>query len=419
MHQFNIMLVPSVAIALLAVSVEPASAQLSGIGDKLKKKGERKADQKVDQAMNDAVDCMFGDKECIERAEKDGKKVVIVDKAGKPMPDEAVAAASGGAVGGAGGNSGSEVWRNYDFVPGKTVVYASDFSDERIGRVPADFELVRGNMQLVERDGVRMLEFSGNTVFRIPLKQKLAPGVSVEFDAQTGAPNLAIDMYFSPLATSVAKYPSDYASVWQRAGIYRKGTAVSAASGLWDISKRMHAVRFQYDGDYALLYIEHERAGNVPKANFEFTNAIEFHVAANPRGLAYLTNFVVAVGLDDLYSALKDKGEFTTRGIYFATASHEIRPESTPTLEKIQETLAKHPELAVTIEGHTDDRGEEKYNRELSERRARAVVDYLVASGIKTERLKSTGLGEGKPVADNGTAAGRQENRRVVIRRDP
>jgi OOP family OmpA-OmpF porin len=69
------------------------------------------------------------------------------------------------------------------------------------------------------------------------------------------------------------------------------------------------------------------------------------------------------------------------------------------------------------IEGHTDSIGKDAYNQKLSERRALAVREYLAAQGIAESRMIPTGFGESQPVADNKTAEGRAENRRVVLRR--
>jgi outer membrane protein OmpA-like peptidoglycan-associated protein len=69
--------------------------------------------------------------------------------------------------------------------------------------------------------------------------------------------------------------------------------------------------------------------------------------------------------------------------------------------------------MIIQINGHTDSRGTDAYNQELSERRARAVVDYLVQNGIDPGRATSRGFGSTRPVADNQTEAGRQLNRRV------
>jgi outer membrane protein OmpA-like peptidoglycan-associated protein len=78
------------------------------------------------------------------------------------------------------------------------------------------------------------------------------------------------------------------------------------------------------------------------------------------------------------------------------------------------------PFATALIEGHTDSIGTEAYNLALSDRRAKAVFDYLTSRGVSPDRLKSKGFGESQPVAPNDTAEGRQLNRRVMLTRtDP
>jgi outer membrane protein OmpA-like peptidoglycan-associated protein len=75
----------------------------------------------------------------------------------------------------------------------------------------------------------------------------------------------------------------------------------------------------------------------------------------------------------------------------------------------------EYPRANFTIEGHTDSVGSKATNQKLSERRANAVRDYLIANGIDANRLTAAGYGEDKPIASNATRAGRAENRRVEV----
>jgi len=77
--------------------------------------------------------------------------------------------------------------------------------------------------------------------------------------------------------------------------------------------------------------------------------------------------------------------------------------------------LNQYPDRDVEIEGHTDNVGSDTSNQSLSERRAESVKSYLLQQGIGTQRLSSTGKGEGQPIGDNNTETGRQQNRRVEI----
>jgi outer membrane protein OmpA-like peptidoglycan-associated protein len=104
----------------------------------------------------------------------------------------------------------------------------------------------------------------------------------------------------------------------------------------------------------------------------------------------------------------------TLRGVYFDFDKATIKPESRPALEDAAKILKDNPTIKVEIQGHTDSKGSEEYNLSLSDKRAWAVVNYLVQNfGIEQSRLTAKGYGEARPIADNGTDAGRALNRRV------
>ncbi len=84
-------------------------------------------------------------------------------------------------------------------------------------------------------------------------------------------------------------------------------------------------------------------------------------------------------------------------------------------LNSVGKVLAEFDQTVVEVAGHTDSTGSEQYNQSLSERRAGSVASYLRSQGVISDRLITVGMGELRPVADNGTAAGRQANRRVEI----
>ncbi|WP_167618129.1 OmpA family protein [Maribellus sediminis] len=102
--------------------------------------------------------------------------------------------------------------------------------------------------------------------------------------------------------------------------------------------------------------------------------------------------------------------------IYYETDSFHILPQSEPELQKLVEFLGENPELRVEIQGHTDSSGNPASNLELSKRRAKSVVDYLVEHAIQAGRLQSEGYGDTRPIASNETADGRKQNRRTTIK---
>ncbi|HEU4829173.1 MAG TPA: OmpA family protein [Gemmatimonadales bacterium] len=102
-------------------------------------------------------------------------------------------------------------------------------------------------------------------------------------------------------------------------------------------------------------------------------------------------------------------------GILFGFDSTTIQPQGRENLRTLAANLDKYPDTDLLIVGHTDDVGADSYNQTLSERRARAAADYLIAQGVDRSRLRTSGRGEIEPVAENTSESGRQENRRVEI----
>ncbi|OIQ03591.1 MAG: hypothetical protein COS82_05180 [Zetaproteobacteria bacterium CG06_land_8_20_14_3_00_59_53] len=102
-------------------------------------------------------------------------------------------------------------------------------------------------------------------------------------------------------------------------------------------------------------------------------------------------------------------------GVNFETNSDALTPASISILDGAVATLKKRADVRVEVGAHTDSRGKDSYNQQLSEKRAASVRAYLVGHGIAGDRLTSRGYGESKPVADNATAEGRAKNRRVEL----
>jgi outer membrane protein OmpA-like peptidoglycan-associated protein len=101
--------------------------------------------------------------------------------------------------------------------------------------------------------------------------------------------------------------------------------------------------------------------------------------------------------------------------VLFDTGKFTLKPGAREKLAKISGIILAHPGLTITVEGHTDSVGGDDYNMKLSEDRANAVRTYLVSQGLDSGIVTAQGFGKTRPVADNSTAAGRQQNRRVEM----
>lgn len=111
---------------------------------------------------------------------------------------------------------------------------------------------------------------------------------------------------------------------------------------------------------------------------------------------------------DGIIVTMKDK-------ILFDFNSAELKSGSRAALQKMADVFKKYDKTDMTVTGHTDNVGAASYNLQLSERRAKAVADYLVSLGVSRERMRIMGFGFERPVAGNDSAEGRSQNRRVEI----
>lgn len=101
--------------------------------------------------------------------------------------------------------------------------------------------------------------------------------------------------------------------------------------------------------------------------------------------------------------------------ILFDTGKAQLKPEAKTNLQKMADIMKKYPENILTVKGYTDNTGSEELNETLSEKRAASVKRTLVAAGLPEPVIGTVGFGPSNPVADNSSASGRQQNRRVEI----
>ncbi len=102
--------------------------------------------------------------------------------------------------------------------------------------------------------------------------------------------------------------------------------------------------------------------------------------------------------------------------IFFQTGKCELQPEGIEELKKLADIIKNYSKLKIQISGHTDNIGSEKYNQELSQKRADEIMYYLFSLGCNLHNMTAKGYGESRPIAPNDTAEGRAKNRRVEIR---
>lgn len=137
-------------------------------------------------------------------------------------------------------------------------------------------------------------------------------------------------------------------------------------------------------------------------------------------GLALLLNACATASTktqEDYSISQSDRGVViqSRDSILFDTGKADIKPTATPFLDQVATLLKTKSSASVLIEGHTDSTGSPKLHQPLSELRALRVMKELVDRGVDKSRIKAEGFGMVRPIADNGTDAGRQMNRRTEI----
>ncbi len=419
-------------------------AKAKQAGDKLGQRAEGKVDGAIDKGVDKLDECLFTDAACIKKAKADGKTVVLKDDQGNSVDAKGTPLAEAPASTPAPGASAappSAAWANFDFVPGNKVLYADDFSKDRVGNFPQRLELVGGNLEIVDWQGARWVRATGDAArFDVPLPQVLPARFTVEFDMVIVEDRL---LYQSVHAASASEPAGAYASLdggdvgaelpttalfmsqydaglgGGNAPTAKKafaGASIGGGSEDRAAQGKVFRVRLQADNRYVKMYVNQDRVANIPNGNFGRTNKLRFSLNGTSEQPVYVGNIVIAAGGSQLYDALLADGRVATQGIFFDTGSDRLKPESGATLKLIGDMLREHADLKLMIEGHTDNVGSAASNRSLSDKRAAAVKAHLVANfGIDVARLQSSGLGDTKPAAPNTTLEGRQQNRRVEL----
>jgi outer membrane protein OmpA-like peptidoglycan-associated protein len=431
-HAFLHALVLAVLAVPLVVAASPADAQILGrLKRSAKNAAQRELASQVDRMVTDAIRCKLDDPRCVKQAEEEGKPVVftdddgevIVDGDGNPIGDRASAAA-------AAQGPGQGVWSNYDFVPGERVLFYEDYAADRVGDFPRRLEFLNGTMEIVDAKGTPWLRATGGSAFAVELGETLPDRFTLEFPVLWSHGNQWMRVLFDVAEGQVVaprrlgNYRSPHLQIDERnTGIFSfdrsAPQAVRPVKG--KILNGPATIRLMADGRHVKAYVGETRVANIPRSEIGRARKIWFIVAdATEKNPMYVGAIRVAAGGADLYDKLETEGRVTTRGILFDIDSDRIRPESTPTLEEIGTLLKEHPDLRLSIEGHTDAAGDDAHNLALSERRAQSVRQLLIEQyGIVAARLEAVGHGEAKPVATNDTAEGRQSNRRVELVRLP
>ena len=328
---------------------------------------------------------------------------------------------------GAASAQSAKVWENYDFVPGNKILFFTDFSEDKVGNFARGLKYQGGPIEVVERNGAKVLRATGASEFLIPLGTRLPQRFTLEVDIIAPETVTLIQSFSFEGGAEFDRGDASANVSWNTREAWIQGGGKDAGNGSVNIPEAMTPLlagkvahlRVLMDSGYFKMYVNERRLFNIPELPFRRDTSIRVLVQASEEAgqEVYLTSIRVAESETDvLYDALAAKGRWSTQGILFATGKADLQPESRPVLKEIAATLKQHTDLKILIEGHTDNVGSAPSNLTLSDARAAAVKAALVSGfGADGSRITTKGFGDTKPVKPNASAAGRAQNRRVEV----
>ena len=411
-----------VCMSLLFSMNMSAQGWLEKVGQKAvntaKQKVENRAAKKAGEATDKALDKL--EKKDKKNVETEENKDAGVQTADKSVQEEKLTATS-----------------KYDFIPGEKVIFFDDFSQDAVGDFPALWNtngsgevvttnLFPGNwMKFVMKECVwtdALLQLPDNYTIEfdvIPIGGLEGQGMSGWNMRLMQAKNAkAWDGGSAPgnggIEFSIEYFGRPSYHTW----LYGKECELAKLNGYKEgdefkekINQKYH-IAIWVQKTRVRIYQNQDKLFDAPKA-FP-TGCVNPNRLRFEYGAAMISNVRIAVGAPDTRSKLITEGKLVTYGIYFDVNKDVVKAESFGTLKSIADVLKENPDVRIKIVGHTDSDGDNAKNLDLSQRRAKSVMNELVnVFGIEASRMETDGMGETKPVAPNDTPVNKALNRRV------
>lgn len=392
------------ACTLLCMLALPAHSQfIKKLGQKVKDKVNERVDQKTDQAIDHSLDKT-------EEAAK-GHKGGSGNNGQSSDSNN-----SGGGKEPASQVPTLQTYRNYDFVPGDTIIFQSNLADEQVGEIPSQFTVLNGQMDVQEDNGENVIHVpkgAGATMTpRMTNATYMPDQFTVEFDFKNetfGMNHLMVDfgqrVYYSggEDITPGMTFGSDNIT-WTLGDVaYPEGLNL-------ENPMKWHHVAVAINKTVGKVYIDQFRVANVNNLTGKPQNVT---IDVNGYENSFIKNIRIAAGGINIYKQSTTPARIVMHGILFDVDKAVLRPESMGSINEIYNLMKKNPSLKFEIDGHTDNTGDAAHNLTLSQQRADAVKAQLVSMGIDGSRLSTKGFGDTKPMDGNDTPEGRANNRRV------
>jgi outer membrane protein OmpA-like peptidoglycan-associated protein len=356
----------------------------------------------------------------------------------QPSPAAPAAAGSSNSQTAAAEPASLQAYQSYDFVPGDTIVFDDSFEKDDDGEFPAHWNQLDGQGAINTIAGRKVFAVTGGRDSQvspaIKAAQYLPDSWTVELDTYATPNGYPPRFYFYPVnkVRGPERFPySDYIGFidvgrnnWSVLEIDTRNPAdqadqIDSRTNNPDFMTKpgffnqWHHIALAYKEGRLKIYVDQFRIFSLqdfrvhPKAL-----AIGAGGEANKPGIIANVRIASGAGIKIVDKKFTD-AKIVTHGINFDNDKATLKPESMGTLNMIVGILKNNPEIRFSVEGHTDNSGNAAHNLTLSQQRAEAVKQQLVSMGVETTRLTTKGLGDTKPIADNGSLEGRANNRRV------
>ena len=422
-------------VTILVLACASASAQ--GMLGRLKERAKEAVESNIGNKVEEGINSVFN-------KNKNQNKEQDAVKAANPQGAEEKDTAVNETV------DFAQIQAKSDFKRGGTVFFHDELKGEQIGEFPSKWDLLSGSeVEVVNIKGVNAIKMEGGRIQPLMEEKYYLPEeFTIEFDvlsqpaqegsgwdatlnivlkAEEGAD--AFDIRTS-VETHTLNNPSGgyYGIGWGWGARNPNDDTIDGEPGTATIARVFkkndwNHIAISFNKRAFKMYLNYKRIVNIP--NMKQPRSWYMEGYSDSKKGVYVTNIVMAKGAVELYDrnatdyssavekAIVETGKFVTNNILFETGKATLKPESMEEIQKVADYMKKNPSARFEVQGHTDNSGSDKVNDPLSQERAEAVVKALEGMGVDPFNLRPVGKGSHEPVADNGTEAGRAQNRRV------